>query len=271
MVESMFLDGKPFGEKIPLRSLLYAEGVFETFRWKDSPPVYLEKHINRMKLGSEFLSIPFPGDESIEKSAQDAINRSRLTDAYVKICLLSSGSMKFYERADEGHVLVVVRGYESPKEHMRAHVVSFRHTSSSPLLRVKSLNYLKNVLARREASETGYDEAIFLNERGEVTEGSATNIFWVKEGVLHTPAVDCGLLPGITREALISLAPGLGLKVEEGKFNLGEVLSSDCAFLTNALIGITALTDVDKAGIQSDGELFTKLRHALFSRLRWVS
>lgn len=271
MTELMFLDGKPFEEKIPLRSLLYAEGVFETFRWKGSLPVYLEKHLNRMKRGSEFLSIPFPGEESVKSSVQEAIRRSSVTDAYVKICLLSSGGMKFHERADEGHVLVIVRSYEPPKEHMRAHIVSFRRTSSSPLLRIKSLNYLGNVLARREAESNGYDEAIFLNERDEVTEGSVTNLFWVKEGVLYTPAVDCGLLPGITREALISLAPELNLEVEEGEFNLDEVLSSDNAFLTNSLVGIAALTDVDNVKITLNEELSAKLRDVLFRRLRWIS
>lgn len=69
----------------------------------------------------------------------------------------------------------------------------------------------------------GYDEALFLNERGEVIEGSSTNVFWVRGGVLHTPAPECGLLPGITREALISLAPELDLEVKEGKFNLSGI------------------------------------------------
>ncbi len=271
MTEFLFLDGKPFEEKIPLRSLLYAEGVFETFRWKSSPPVYLEKHLARMKRGAKFLSIPFPGEESVKSAVKEAIRRSSMMDAYVKICLLSSGRIKFYERADEGHILVIVRGYEPPKEHMRAHVVPFKRTSSSPLLSVKSLNYLENVLARREAIGMGYDEALLLNERDEVTECSVANIFWVKEGVLYTPAVDCGLLPGITREALISLAPELELEVEEGKFNLDKVFSSDGAFLTNSLVGIAALTDVDNVKVALDEELSAKLRDALFRRLRWIS
>lgn len=271
MTELVLLDGKPFVEKIPLRSLLYAEGLFETFRWKNSPPVYLEKHLVRMKRGAEFLSIPFPSEENVKKAVHEAINKSGLADAYVKICLLSSGSVKFYEQADEGHVLVIVKNYEPPKNRMRANVVSFRRASSSLLLRVKSMNYLENVLARRKARDGGYDEAIFLNERGEVAEGSTTNIFWVKKRVLCTPDVDCGLLPGITREALISLASELGLEVKEGKFELDEVLSSDGAFLTNSLAGIAALTEVDNAKVTLNEELFIKLRDTLFRRLRWVS
>lgn len=270
-MEIIFLDGEPLKEKIPLRSLLYGEGVFETFRWKGSPPVYLDKHIDRMEIGSEFLSIPFPGKRRIKTAVEEAVKTSKIADAYVKVCLLSSGGMKFHERAKEGCVLVIVREYEPQKENMRAHVVQMRRTSSSPLLRVKSVNYLENVLARREAMEKCYDEAIFLNERGEVTEGSSTNIFWVKKEVLHTPAVECGLLPGITREALISLAPKMGLNVVEGRFRLDEVISSDCVFLTNSLVGMVALTCVDKTDVKLDEKMFAKLRIALFKKLRWIS
>jgi branched-subunit amino acid aminotransferase/4-amino-4-deoxychorismate lyase len=271
LAEFLFLDGNPLTEEVPLRSLLYAEGVFETFRWKGSAPVFLERHLNRMKHGSEFLSIPFPGEEKIKKELEEAVRRSNLTDAYVKVCLLSSGPTKFYERAGEGHVLVVVRSYEPPEERMRAHLASFRRNSSSPLLRVKSLNYLENVLARREAEERGCDEAIFPNECGEIAEGSSTNIFWVKGKVLHTSAVDCGLLPGITRELLISLTPRIGLNVVEGRFILDDVLSSDGAFLTNSLVGIAALTCVDETHLKLDERMLAKLRTALFKKLRWIS
>lgn len=266
----MFLDGEPLKQKLPLRSLFYGEGLFETFRWPGSPPVFLEKHIDRIKRGSEFLNIPFLGEQNMKNAVEDAVNKSGVKDAYVKLCILCAGPLKFYQRADEGWVLVVVREYEPPKEYVRAHVVPSKRISSSPLSRIKSINYLENVLARREAERMGYDEAIFLNERGEVAEGSSTNIFWVKRGVLHTPALECGLLPGITREALISLAPELGLEVKEGKFNLNEILTSQGAFFTNSLIGITAITEIDKAELTVDGKLFSRLRNPLFRKLGWI-
>ena len=269
MKEYIFLDGEPLKQKLPLRSLFYGEGLFETFRWLGSPPVFLKKHIDRMKRGAEFLKIPFPDEQNIKNALDDSVKKSGVKDAYVKLCVLCSGPLKFYKPANEGQVLVMVREYEPPKEYVRAHVVPFKRISSSPLSRIKSINYLENVLARREAERMGYDEAIFLNERGEVAEGSSTNIFWVKRGILHTPALECGLLPGITREALISLAPKLGLEVKEGKFNLNEILTSQGAFFTNSLIGITAITEIDKTEIIVDEELFTKLRGALLEKLKW--
>jgi len=268
--EYIFLDGEPLKQKLPLRSLFYGEGLFETFRWLGAPPVFLKKHIDRMKRGAEFLKIPFPDKQNIKNAVEDSVNKSGVKDAYVKICVLCAGPLKFYKPANEVQVLVMVREYEAPKKYVRAHVVPFKRISSSPLSRIKSINYLENVLARREAERMGYDEAIFLNERGEVAEGSSTNIFWVKLGVLHTPALECGLLPGITRETLISLAPKLGLEVKEGKFNLNEILTSQGAFFTNSLIGITAITEIDKAELTVDDKLFSKLRNSLFNKLGWI-
>lgn len=269
MKEFIFLDGEPLKQKFPLRSLFYGEGLFETFRWPGAPPVFLEKHIDRMKRGAEFLKIPFPDEQNMKNALDYSVKKSGVKDAYVKLCVLCADPLKFYQLANEEQVLVMVKEYEPPKKYGRAHVVPFKRISSSPLSHIKSINYLENVLARREAERMDYDEAIFLNERGEVAEGSSTNIFWVKRGVLHTPALECGLLPGITRETLISLAPELGLEVKEGKFNLNEILTSQGAFFTNSLIGITTITEIDKTEIIVDEELFTKLRGALLEKLKW--
>jgi 4-amino-4-deoxychorismate lyase len=270
MKEIVYQYGKPLEEALPLRSLLYAEGVFETFRWKGSPPVLLKRHVARMKRGAEFLGIPFPGVKVVTKVVKGAVMVSGIEDAYVKVCLLSAGSLKFYEQASHWRLLTVIRKYEPTKECMRAHVTSFKRFSCSRLLAVKSLNYLENMLARRESKKAGCDEAIFLNERDEVTEGSFTNIFWVKGKTLYTPALECGLLPGVTREALISLAPKLGLGVKEGKFTLKDVLKSQGAFFTNSLIGVSAVSAVDGVKINIDDDLYAKLRTSLFQKLEWV-
>ncbi len=271
MDQLLLLDGRPLDEKLPLRSLFFGEGVFETFRWRGKPPVLWEGHIARMKQGAKYLSIPFPGEISIEKNLKVAVDEAGVDDAYVKICLLSSGPLQFYDIPVGSHILIVVRGYEPPKDCTRVHIAPTRRSSSSPLPRVKSINYLENVIARRNAEERGYDEAVFLNERGEMTEGSCTNIFWVKDGTLFTPAPECGLLPGVTRGTLISLAKTIDLKVKEGRFDLDDGRQCQGAFLTNALIGISAIKAIDKQKICTDEELFRKLRGALFRKLGWPS
>ncbi|HDI12805.1 MAG TPA: aminodeoxychorismate lyase [Hadesarchaea archaeon] len=267
--EFIFLDKEPLVTKIPMRSLLYGEGVFETFRWRGTEPVFLKKHLDRMKNGAKLLSIPMPAKKIIKNSVKEAVDRSNIMDAIVKICLLSSGSMIFHGDADKAHLMVIVKNYEKQKGQMRAHIASFRR-NSSPLLCIKSTNYLENVTARREAKNMGYDECIFLNQQDEITEGSSTNIFWIKGEVMYTPSVDCGLLPGITRETIITLGRKLGLEVKEGRFKLEDLLSSNCAFLTNSLIGMAALTQIDSNKINFNEEIYVRIRDALFRKLRWT-
>ena len=166
-------------------------------------------------------------------------------------------------------MLIVAREYVPSKPEMSVHVASTRRNSSSPLLAVKSLNYLENIVARREAERLGHDESVFLNESGYLAEGCSTNIFWAKNGSLFTPELSCGLLPGITREALISVAKKLGMKVKEGRFKLASMLGSQGAFLTNSLIGITPVSWVDDVKLASDEKIFIRLRDSLDKKLGW--
>jgi len=254
----------------PTRSLLFGEGVFETFRWCGGPPAFLENHFQRMCRGAEVLGIDSPGEAEFIRAVEWAVEASGIKDARVKVCLLSLGPTQFSARASGHRLLVGVSPYRPPKQRMNVHLVSFRRNSTSPLVGIKCISYVENVIGRREAEVRGFDEGIFLNERGEVTEGCTTNIFWVIGKKLFTPATDCGLLPGVTRKALISLAPGLGFEVQEGRYGLRELLESEAVFLTNSLIGVAAVSRVDGTEVSVDEELFGKIKTALYHELRWV-
>ena len=269
MKEYIFIDGEPFKEAFPLRSLFYGEGLFETLRWKGGFPIFWNKHIERMKKGAGVLGIPFPGDKAVKEGVENAILDSQITDAYVKICLLSHGTTVFYENPDGHSLLVIMREYKHTLEPVRAHVSSFRRSSTSPILKLKSLNYLGNVLARREARGLGFDEAIFLNDKVELTEASVSNIFWLKDGILFTPSVDCGLLPGVIRGVVIELAREMGMEVMECRHNLDTLLSSDASFITNSLIGAIAISYVNDFRL-SDSKDFERIRTALIDGLGWA-
>jgi 4-amino-4-deoxychorismate lyase len=268
MDELIFIDGKHFKEALPLRSLFYGEGLFETFRWKGPRPVFIDRHIERMKKGAEVLGLPSPAEEEIKESLDSAISNSQIRDAYVKLCLLSGGSTVFYERPLSYRLLVIVGKYKSLKKPAKARISSFKRSSTSPILRLKSLNYLENIIARREAMERGFDEAIFFNENNELCEGSASNIFWFKEETLYTPALECGLLPGITRGLVIELAKELGIEILEGRFDLDSLISSQGAFFTNSLIGAIRISHVNDFSL-SDSKDFERIRTALINMLDW--
>lgn len=267
--ELILFDGKPIKESFPVRSLFYGEGLFETFRWRGKSPVFLAKHLERMKNGAEALRIPFSQVGDIERAIEKTVLDSQVSDAYVKICLLSHGSSVFYENPNGGSILVVVRQYQFPNELIKAHISSFRRNSTSPILGMKSLNYLENILARRNARGLGFDEAIFLNENGEITEGSANNIFWLEDGILFTPSLECGLLSGIIRGVVIDIARELGIGIEEGRFSLDNLTSSEGVFFTNSLAGAVLVSQIDDFELLSNSQDFKRIKAILFEKLVW--
>jgi 4-amino-4-deoxychorismate lyase len=265
----VFTNGERLRDALPLRTLFYGEGVFETFRFRSDMPVFFERHIERMRSGAELLRIPFPEANYIADTVLSAVTESGLSDLYVKVCLVSGGNSLFYENADKTSVITVLKEFNVETSPAKATVYSFRRSSVSPLLRIKSLNYLENILARREALDSGFDEAIFLNERDEIAEGSASNIFWVSDGTLFTPAIDCGVLPGIIRGVLIERASDMGLQVEEGKFKMPDLTESDFAFFTNSLSGLREIAKIHDTHLPVDNRLFATIKENLFDLLKW--
>jgi len=270
MKEFVFINGQVFSEGFPLRSLFYGEGVFETFRWRGTHPVLWNNHMERMKMGAKLLCIPFPQPQNTLVDIEKAVLEAKITDAYVKICLLSKGGSFFYEAPQESTLLVVVREYQTPKEPVKVHISSFRRNSSSPLSTIKSLNYLENIVARREAMGLGFDEGVFLNEAGEVAEATASNIFWLKKGVLYTPSLECGVLPGVIRALLIETARDLGIEVVEGKFSLSGLLSSQGVFLTNSLMGIASVAQIVEHKIDDGSSEALRLKTSILEKLNWL-
>jgi len=270
MKEYLFIDGIRAESAIPLRSLFYGEGLFETFRYKGRPPVLLEKHFERMEKGASLLKIPFPDREYIIELIHKAISESGISDAYIKICLLSQGQSSFFEAADMSQLLVIVKKYTNPKKSIKLKINSFRRISSSPLAKIKSTNYLENILARRAALSSGFDEALFLNEEGVVTECGASNIFWFRRGTLFTPSKDCGLLNGTTRAIVLRFIADYDINLIEGEFLLDDLIGADFVFITNSLIGCAPVYAIEGDSFSVEHPFFIKIQNTLFEKLKWV-
>lgn len=235
--------------KRPLRTTLYGEGVFETFRYQGRFPKTLEKHYQRLVKGAELLEIPKISLDDyvyyIEKSLDIAEKEKIGEDLYIKTVLLSEGGDYYPLKPYEKHLLVVIKPYKEPKREIKLTFSSIKVHSSDPTLRVKTTNYLRNVLAKREAVAKGFDDAIFLNENCEITETTSANIYWIKGNTLYTPALECGLLEGITREIIIKKAKELDLNVVEGRFKPEDLKGSNFIFVSNSLNGIIRVKKVD--------------------------
>jgi branched-chain amino acid aminotransferase len=120
-----------------------------------------------------------------------------------------------------------------------------RRNSGSPLAGLKSTNYLESMIARREARSSGFDEAILLNEKGLLAEASTSNIFIVSSGMLRTPGQDSGLLPGITRDVVLSLTSRLGIDAVEQDIEPDALFHAEEVFITNSLIEVMPVTGVN--------------------------
>jgi len=277
MEELVYLNGKlllssqawlsPFDH-----GFLYGYGLFETMRAYSGKVFRLSRHIDRLKSSAAFMGLTEKlAHYDLARAVTDTIQANHLTDARIRLTVSAGPGdvVPAPDRCSEPTVFIIARPYTplSAKVYERgfqACLSSFRRDSSSPLSRLKSCNYLLSVLARREAKLAGADEALLLNEKGELTEGSTSNLFIVSGGVVLTPPLESGILPGIARETTLEIASSLMMKVEERRLVPGQLCRADEAFLTNSLLEIVPLTIVDDKPVGSGhpGPLTRKLMSA---------
>ncbi len=242
--------------------LLYGRGLFETFRARRGAVYRLEHHLERLQAGAKVLGIALPlASAEMMAIVRELTERCGLEDARVRLTLTAGP-------AEGGPVLLfqLRPATDYPEDlyqrGMSAGIAATRRNETSPLSRIKSLNYLDNLLARERARRTGADEALFLNTRGLLADGSATNIFIVRGGIILTPPVADGALPGVTRGAVLELAPAHGITVRQASLTLDDLRGADETFLTNAVAGVMPMVSVDgeKVGAGVPGTLTLRVR-----------
>ncbi|KPK46631.1 MAG: hypothetical protein AMJ77_05620 [Dehalococcoidia bacterium SM23_28_2] len=226
------------------RGLLYGYGLFETMRSYGGRVFRLEAHYQRLCQGAAVLAIPVPLSlEDLKEAVDGVLRRNRVADASLRLTLTAGSA------ADATAILFARPLTDYPPElyrrGMAAVVSAVRRNETSPLSGVKSLNYLENLLAREDARRRGADEAILLNTRGFVAEGSASNVFLVQEGRLVTPSLESGVLAGITRQAVLELAAAAGLQTVESQVELSAFQEASEVFLTGSVMEVMPLTRLD--------------------------
>jgi len=224
---------------------MYGEGVFETFRYKEKLPKYIDYHFERLSKGCEILNIPKITKEDFLFYIEDAVSKSEGEDLYVKIIILSEGNSYFPLKPYGKNVIVITKPYEPIKEEIRLTVSPYKVHSSDPLLKIKSTNYLRNILIKRYARENGFFDCIILNENNFITETSSANIYWIKGRYLYTPSLDNGVLDGISRKVVLQEAKAQGFVVVEGRFTLKDIKEADLIFISNALHGLMKVKEIN--------------------------
>ncbi len=246
---------------------LYGMGLFETFRTYGGKPWLLERHAARMRDGCAALGIVYEPDVA---RLQDAV--ARLLEANG----LSEGYIRWSVSAGEGAIGLPAEPYERPNEIVYAKAQAedrpetrqgkplrlLRQPRSTPEgdIRLKSFHYMNNILAKRELTAAGAapgTEGLFLDRDGHVVEGMVSNVFWVSNGVVHTPSVDTGLLPGVTRGFVLELAAEMGLRTEaRSDYRWEDALAADEAFLTSSIQEVVPVSELVGGPDQASGRRF---------------
>ncbi|HJM36991.1 MAG: aminotransferase class IV [Dehalococcoidales bacterium] len=255
---------------------LYGLGLFETMRAYDGEVFRLDRHLSRLALSAETLGLS-TGTLDLRKAIMATLQANKLSNARIRITISAGeGEMVPDPTSCAEPTVLIVAGYYQPypeqtyEKGFRAILSSIRRNSQSLLSRIKSANYLESILARQEAKVAGVDEALFLNERGLLAEASMSNVFLITDGILRTPGPESGILPGITRETILELAPKLGIKTFEQDILPDELFQAQEAFLTNSLIEVIPLTHINRKPIASgkSGPITQKLLSAYRETVR---
>lgn len=227
------------------RGLTLGDGLFETLLAVDGALRDAEAHLARLAAGCATLGLPAPDHDAAHALVREAAAASgRMA---VRLTLTAGSGGRGLMRPAELAPRMFANAAPAPPPAGPARLITsaVRRNEGSPASRVKSLAYLDNVLARREAAAAGADEALMLNGRGEAACASAANLFWLEQDVLRTPALDCGVLDGITRAAVIDQARRLGVPVEQVRSGPQALLAAQAVFLTSSLIGVRAAASLD--------------------------
>ena len=229
------------------RGFLLGDGLFETLLAIDGELQALAAHLDRLDRGCAVLGLPAPDRAKAVELMRQALVEQGPGRAAVRLTLSAGSGGRGLDRPASVTPRLVAGAAASARPVGPARLVtsSVRRNAESPASRLKTLAYLDNVLARREALGGGADEALMLNTRGEVACGAAANIFWLREGRLFTPALTCGVLDGIVRAAVIEAAARIGVEVLEVAAGPGELAGAEAVFLTNSLMGVRAVEDLD--------------------------
>jgi len=242
------------------RGLFYGDGVFESLRTFRRKPFQLEEHIKRLLRAAKFIRIrSLPSARQLKLAVLKTLATNKLKESYIKI-IITRGEARGHglnpkNVAGKPTVIVLVEQQKSyPKKIFTdgwKAIISNIARPDLPTSRIKSLCYLDNILARIEAQKNGANEALMLDEKGNIAEGSVSNIFLVKHGTIYTPSPDAPILLGLTRKLVIKLAKQAAFKVVEKTITPKELYTADECFITFSGAGVVPITRIWKKKIGS--------------------
>jgi len=262
--------------------LLYGDGVFEGMRSYSGRVFRLNEHLVRLYESAKAIQLTIPMTAAaLGEAVKATLARNQLSDAYIRLVVTrGAGSLGLDPAKTSDPQVIIIADhielypkdkYENGLEIITAATIRNHPAALNP--RIKSLNYLNNILARIEGKLAGCSEALMLNHRGEVAECTGDNIFTIRHGSLYTPPIDAGILEGITRNAIIELARSVGINVIEATMTRHDIYVADECFLTGSAAEVIPVVKLDGRPIGDGkvGKITKQLSEAFHKHVRQPS
>lgn len=231
--------------------LLYGDGIYETIRVFNKRAFLFEDHLKRLFLSSKLISLKIPYSKyQLVNLIKSAFKQFKLNDAFIRVLITRGvGSQGIVSKSNPNVIIIVNNREFSPREKINLTISKVRRIDKSAIdSKIKSLNYLNNILAKREALKKKFDDAVLLNNQDMLTEATTSNLFVVKGEKIFTPSASSGILEGITRKAIIE-----NFNVIEKDISIGDLLSADEVFLSGTVNFITSVKKIDNRILSNFG------------------
>ena len=228
---------------IPLSDagFLYGDGLFETMRFDDKNIFSCEKHLERLYRGLSIISLEIKQDKSsLIKILNKVIHINNLNSGIIKLMITRGNADKMLPNYNTSALYISIKPfYDIPNEPVK---VIYLDETAYPIIRftpaIKSMNYIGNMLAKRDCDQQSGFEPVFYNKNKIITECAIRNIFFIKNKILYTPTLDLGILSGVMRETILNIANSLNIDIKEGYIDYNNINTMEEAFISSTGIGL---------------------------------
>lgn len=236
-------------------AFLYGFGLFETIKVVNGKQYFFKEHMKRIKEGCSVLNFELIYNEYIlYEYCCELIEKNQLSNGAIRLS---------YSKNKDSYILMISSrknsyNEENYKEGFRLCFADIKRNPHSPIVYLKSNNYLESLLARQNAKKKGFNEAVFLNIYGNICEGTVSNIFFVKDNKIFTPDVSCGILAGILREKVLGIIKDRGFESNIGSYEKVQLYDADEVFITNSLMDIMPVCSLGDLKYDIENNTLTK-------------
>ena len=249
------------------RGFLYGDSIYEVMRTAEGRPVDLDAHLGRLGRSAEAIALPLPGEATLRAAVAETLEAAANDESYLRVVVTrGAGEIGLdTDLADAPTAIVIARPLALPPAEYYERGASIRLVGVQRTPRramdpaVKSGNYLNNIMALAEARRAGAYEALMCDASGRVAEGSSSNVFAAFGQRVVTPALEIGLLAGITRQRVIELAREDGIEVQEGTLTPDDVRRADEIFITSSIRGVLPIGEVDGQAVPAPGPITSRI------------